>query len=187
MRKLFLLMNVSVDGYYEDANRDISGFNNDFEAFSNREDGSDRVDTLLFGHNTYEMMKFWRTPQAAEMAPEVAAFMNNTPKVVASHHPFDPEWASVTVIHGDVAEQVRALKAQAGGTIAIFGSNELVVSLMQANLIDEFQIIVNPIAFGAGSSLFRGLPGKTALTLTGSRPFQSGAILLTYNQLIVNS
>ena len=112
---------------------DITGFHNDFEAFSAEQ--SQEVDTLLFGRKTYEMMKFWSTPQAAEMAPEIARFMNERRKYVASHNQsFEPGWNNVTVISSDVPAAVQQLKEQPGKTIAIFGSNHLVVSLMQARL-----------------------------------------------------
>jgi dihydrofolate reductase len=178
MRKIFLFMNVSLDGYVADTNHDISLFHNDFEAFSSEE--SKEVDTLLFGHNTYEMMKFWSTPQAEELQPEIARFMNEKSKVVASHKPFEPGWRNVTVISDDVVEAVKKLKEQSGKTIAIFGSNNLCVSLMQAGLIDEFQIVVNPMVFGDGVSLFEGLPEKANLTLKETLKLKSGAVILTY-------
>ena len=178
MRKIFLFMNMSLDGYFEDQGHDISGFKTDYEAFSSQE--SQEVDTLLLGHRTYEMMKFWSTPQAAEAAPEVAKFMNEKLKIVASHAPFEPGWNNVRVISGDVVGAVKKLKAQPGKNMIMFGSNTLCVSLMQAGLIDEFQIVVNPVVFGGGTSLFNGLPMKAELALTESRRFKSGAILLTY-------
>jgi dihydrofolate reductase len=138
------------------------------------------VDTLLFGHKTYEMMKFWSTPQGIEMAPEIAKFMNERRKFVASHQDFDPGWKNVTVLSADVPGAVKRLKEGPGKTIAMFGSNTLVVSLMQQGLIDEFQIMVNPVAFGAGTSLFKGLPMTAALKLADTHPFKSGAVLLTY-------
>ncbi|MBZ0298101.1 MAG: dihydrofolate reductase family protein [Anaerolineae bacterium] len=178
MRRIFLFMNISLDGYVEDASHDISMFHNDFEAFSSRE--SQEVDTLLFGHKTYEMMKFWSTPEGEALQPEIARFMNERQKVVASHQSFDPGWSHVTVLHEEVVAEVRRLKEQPGKTIAMFGSNTLCVSLMQAGLIDEFQIVVNPVVLGEGTSLFKGLPQKADLTMTKTHPFKSGAILLTY-------
>ena len=148
MGKITVFTNISLDGCFEDQNHDLSGFKNDFEAFP--AEPSQETNVFLFGHKTYEGMKFWSTPQAAEMMPEVARFMNETHKYVASHQPFDPEWQNVTVISGDVAGQVRKLKEQAGKNILIFGSNELVVSLLAERLVDEFQLVVNPVAFGGG-------------------------------------
>jgi len=178
MRKIFLFMNISLDGYFEGPGHDISGFTNDFEAFSSQE--SQEIDSFLFGHNTYEMMKFWSTPQAAETAPEIAMLMNERLKIVASRNPFEPGWQNVQVISGDAVSAIKQLKEMPGKNMIIFGSNTLCVSLMQAGLIDEFQIVVNPVAFGQGTSLFKGLPGKAKLDLKETRRFKSGAVLLTY-------
>jgi dihydrofolate reductase len=171
-------MNVSLDGYFEGPGHDISGFTSGNEAFSN--EGGQEVDTLLFGHRTYEMMKYWSTPQAEASMPEIARFMSERLKVVASHTPFEPGWKNVRVISGDVVQKVRQLKEQPGQNILMFGSNTLCVSLMQAGLMDEFQIVVNPVVFGEGTSLFKGLSEKAALRLVDTRRFKSGAIMLTY-------
>ncbi|HEX8997599.1 MAG TPA: dihydrofolate reductase family protein [Ktedonobacterales bacterium] len=179
MRKLWLLMNVSLDGYFEGPGHDISWTSSDYEAFS--PEGSNEVDALLFGRRTYELMKlFWPTPQAEERVPEVARFMNERRKYVVSHQPFEPGWSNVTVVSEDVLATIRRLKEQPGGSIAIFGSNNLCVSLMDAGLIDEFQIIVNPVALGEGTSMFKGLPAKAELTLAASQQFKSGGVMLTY-------
>jgi dihydrofolate reductase len=179
MRKIYLFMNMSLDGYIEAPGHDISGFTTDFEAFSSGQ--TIDVDTLLFGHRTFEMMKFWSTPQAAEMAPDIAKFMNEKAKVVASHSVFDPGWEQVTVITGDVLGKIKKLKDQPGKNIMIFGSNTLCTILVQEGLIDEIQVVVNPVVFGDGTSLFKGLPIKTVLALVDTRTFKSGAILLTYH------
>jgi dihydrofolate reductase len=175
-------MNVSLDGYFEAPGHDISGFTNDFDAFS--PDTGKEVDTLLFGRKTYEMMKFWSTPQAEEVAPEIAQFMNERLKVVVTHNSFEPDWNNVMVISDEVTAEIKKLKEQPGKNIAIFGSNNLCVSLMQEGLIDEFQILVNPVAFGEGTSLFTGLPKKANFTLTDTRKFKSGTILLTYEPVV---
>jgi dihydrofolate reductase len=178
MRKILLFQNVSLDGYFEGPGHDISGFKTDFEAFpagSEQEAG-----TLLFGHRTYEMMKFWGTPQAVDTMPGVAKYMNEALKIVASHAPFEPGWKNVRVISGDVIGAVKALKAGPGKDIMMFGSNELCVSLMQAGLMDELQIVVNPVVFGAGTPLFQGLDKKTELALVDTRRFKSGAVMLRY-------
>lgn len=178
MRKIFVFTNVSLDGFFEAPGHDISGFKNDFEAFSS--DPSREVDTILLGHNTYEMMKFWSTPQAQEMAPEIAKFFNEKQKFVVSHKPFEPGWKNVEVISDDVTGRIKKLKNEPGKNIIIFGSSTLCVSLLQAGLLDLIQIIVNPVVFGKGTSLFTGLPEKVALNLVESHPFKSGAIMLIY-------
>lgn len=176
MRKLLVFTNTSLDGYFEGADHDLTAFKNDFEAFPSQPGAE--VDALLLGHKTYEMMKFWSTPQAAEMMPAVASFMNDTQKYVASHRAFKAGWKNVTVITGDVEGKLRTLKAGSGKNILILGSNALVVSLLQVGLIDELQIVVNPVALGKGTAIFKGLPGKADFSLAGTRVFNSGAVML---------
>jgi dihydrofolate reductase len=179
MRKITVFTNVSLDGFFEAPGHDLSGFSNDFEAFPSGADNP--VDTLLWGHATYEGMKFWSTPQAEQMMPEIARFMTETQKVVASHKPFEPGWQNVTVISGDIPGAVRRLKEQPGKGILVFGSSTLCVSLLQEGLIDELQIVINPVLFGAGTTLFQGLSAKTPLTLKETRRFKSGAVMLIYD------
>lgn len=174
---------VSVDGYFEGQNRDLSWHNVDaeFNAFAHeQQDGL--IDTLLFGHRTYELMaNYWPKPQGMGSDPETARFMNETPKIVASRTPFTPEWANTTVMSVNVVNEIEKLKALPGKDIAIFGSNDLCVSLMERNLIDEFRIMVNPVALGRGNSLFNGLSKRVNLKLTGTRVFESGNVLHFYS------
>jgi dihydrofolate reductase len=176
MRKVLVFINTSLDGYFEGPEHDLSAFSHDFEAFPS--DPGEEVDTLLFGRKTYEIMKFWATPQAAEMAPAVASFMNTTQKFVASHWPFDAGWQEVKVLSRDVPGAVRELKGAPGKNILIMGSNTLVVSLLQAGLIDEVQVVLNPVTLGAGTALFDGLAGRLDFRLLGTQVFKSGAVML---------
>ncbi len=180
MRQMFVFMNISVDGQVEAPGHDLSWSHGaDSEPFA-REQGPS-VETVLFGRRTYEMMAaFWPTPQAAQVAPETARFMNEKQKLVASRAAFEPGWRNVTVLAGDVTARLRRLKEQPGGRIAIFGSNTLCASLVDAGLIDEFQIMVNPVVLGRGTPLFGGLAKWAPLTLIAAQPMPSGAVLLTY-------
>jgi dihydrofolate reductase len=180
MRKIFLFQNVSLDGFFEGPGHDISGFPNvPNERYSDA--GNQNVDTILLGHRTYDMMKaFWPTPQAEQVMPDFAQFMNEKLKIAVSHRPFEPGWKNVRVTSGDVIPELRRFKEGPGKDIIIFGSNTLCVSLMQAGLIDEFQILLNPVVFGQGTSLFAGLPGRAALRLKNSQTFESGKVLLIY-------
>ena len=126
------------------------------------------------------MKNFWPTPQAMASAPDIAKFMNEKVKVVVSHTPFEPGWQNVVVISGDVAGGIKKLKEQPGKNIIIFGSNTLCISLLQAGLLDEVQLMVNPVVLGEGTPLFKGLPKKVELRLKDTHPFKSGALLLTY-------
>ena len=180
MRKIFVFMNISIDGYVETPGHDLSwAHGGDSDPFASEQ--GHEVETILFGRRTYEMMSsFWPTPQAAQMAPETARFMNEKQKFVASHSVFDPGWKDVTVLAGDVVGEVRKLKERPGNTIAIFGSNTLSASLVDARLIDEFQIMVNPVVLGEGTSVFRGLAEKAELRLVEAQKMAWGGVLLTY-------
>ena len=182
MTKLFLFMNVSLDGYIEDAAHTTAAFHapdDKFEAFQRRQSGE--TGTIVLGRKTYDVMKsFWPTPMAQQLLPDVAKYMNESPKFVVSHTPFAPTWENTTVISADVTEQIRTLKAATKGDIIILGSNNLAVTLTQAGLIDEFQIVVNPVVLGVGTPLLLGLPATIRLVYQATHAFDSGKILLTY-------
>jgi dihydrofolate reductase len=178
-------MMVSVDGYFEGPNYDLSWHNVDaeFNAFAH-EQNVGPIGTLLFGHRTYDLMaSVWPTSQGMTMDPETAKFMNETPKIVASHMPFVAEWENTTVLSEDVFGEIERMKAMPGKDIAIFGSNELCVSLMEKDLVDEFRIMIAPVALGAGSPLFTGLTKKVKLKLDKTREFKSGNVLHYYSLL----
>ena len=179
MSTVFVFMNVSLDGYVEGPGHDISWAHGDSEPFA-REQGR-TVEALLFGRRTFELMRqFWPTDQARQVAPETAVFMNEKPKFVASHRVFDPGWDKTMVFHEDAIAQIRDLKERTAGRIAIFGSNTLCASLIDAHLIDEFQFMINPVLLGDGASLARGLKERVMLRLSHAETQASGAVLLTY-------
>ena len=130
----------------------------------------------LFGRRTYEgLLSYWN----AQGGPFKDA-LNNSPKHVASSTLPEPlPWPNSTLLHGDVAGGVAALKAQSGGVLAIMGSGELIVSLMAADLIDEYLLMIHPLVLGAGRRLFpEGV--HVALRLTGSARTASGVVIATY-------
>jgi dihydrofolate reductase len=179
MRKIFLFINTSLDGYFEAPGHDLSWATASFDAFS-PEQGA-KVDTILLGHNTYDMMKqYWPTPKAMQDIPQLAKFMNETQKIVPSHRGFQPDWKYTTVLTGDVPAQIKHYKSQPGKSMLMLGSNTFCVSLIEAELMDEFQIMVNPVAIGKGTSLFTGLSRRVPLELTNILKQDSGATLLTF-------
>ena len=183
MRKIFLFMMVSVDGYFEGTNHDLSWHNVDaeFNAFAYKQlDNS--VDTILFGRKTYELMEsFWPKPEGMEVDPNTARFMNETQKIVASHEAFNSDWNNTTIIHENVIAEIEKMKSQPGKDIVILGSNNLCIGLMEKGLVDEFRIMVNPVAIGTGSSLFVGLTQRIKMKLIKTREFKSGNVLNYYS------
>jgi dihydrofolate reductase len=181
MSVIFVFMNMSLDGYVEGPGGDISWAHGDSEPFA-RDEGR-LVEAILFGRRTFEMMRgFWPSDQARQIAPETAAFMNSKPKYVASRRDFEPEWAGATVFHEDALAQIRELKAGTAGRIAVFGSNTLCASLLDAGLLDELHLMMNPVLLGEGTPLLRGLQARATLRLISAEPQASGAVLLKHAQ-----
>jgi dihydrofolate reductase len=130
----------------------------------------------LFGRRTYEdLLASWN----AQGGPFKDA-LNNTPKYVASTTASEPlPWPNSTLLRGDTVDAVRALKAQAGGVLAIMGSGVLIGSLMAADLIDEYLLMIHPLVLGSGRRLFpAGV--HVSLRLTGSVTTAAGVVVATY-------
>jgi dihydrofolate reductase len=173
---------VTIDGYFTDKNGDMSWAHkqdpewNDFVA-NNAKSGGE----LLFGRVTYDLMvSFWPTPAAAQMFPDVAKGMNDAPKVVFSRTMDKASWNNARLFKGDLENEVRKLKAEPGDQLVLMGSGQIVSQLAQAELIDEYQIVLNPIVLGQGRTMFDGVKNKLNLKLTNTRSFKNGNVLLTY-------
>jgi dihydrofolate reductase len=184
MRKLSVFDQVSLDGFFADANGEMNFAHKDdrdpeWNTFvSGNASGGD---TLLFGRITYQMMAgFWSSPLAAETMPVVAERMNALSKVVFSRTLREASWKNTKLIDGDLAGEVRKLKNEAGGDVTILGSGSIVAQLTQHGLIDEYMIVVVPVVLGSGRTLFEGVTRNVAMRLTGSRVFNNGNVVLTY-------
>jgi dihydrofolate reductase len=180
MRKLNVFESISVDGYFTDADGDMSW------AHAGRQDAefADWVSAnasaggeLLFGRKTYQLMEaFWPTPMAAAQMPAVAKGMNAARKYVASTT-LQPTWNNTHLLKGDLVKAVRELKAGEGTGLTILGSGSIAAQLGEAGLIDQYQFVVIPIALGAGRTVFaRG----RKLRLIDQRAFRCGNVVVTY-------
>jgi len=181
MRKILAFIVVTVDGYYEGPNGEFDWpvVDEEFNEFGLQQ--LEEVDTLLFGRVTYEgMAAYWPTPAAEQDDPRVAAKMNDLPKLVVSRTLDKAEWSNTRLIRDGVAEELSKLKQQPGKDIAIFGSSNLVVSLLRMGLVDELRIMVHPVVLGDGKSLFRTADERIGLKLSSTRSFSSGSVLLCY-------
>jgi dihydrofolate reductase len=183
-RKLKAFMEISIDGYYCDHLGEMSFAHkppdddewNEFVVGNASGEGA-----LLFGRITYEMMAaWWPTPEAVKAMPEVAARMNARPKIVFSRTLRSADWINTTLLKNDIVETVRLLKEEKGPDMTILGSGSIVTQLAEARLIDTFQIVVNPVALGAGNSLLSGLTQQLDLVLTNTQVFGNGSVVLWY-------
>lgn len=184
MRKLIVFNHVTLDGYFVDANGGMSWAKtrkddaewNAFVAGNASGEGP-----LLFGRKTYELMiQYWPTPMAAQHDAAVAERMNALPKVVFSTTMTDVSWSNTKLVKGDLAAEVRKMKEESGDGITILGSGMLVAQLADAGLIDEYHTVVNPIALGAGRTMFEGMKDKLMLKPAKSRTFGNGCVYLVY-------
>src|SRR5262252_7112349 len=182
MAALKVFNQVSLDGYFTDAHADMSWAHKsdpEWQAFTKQNAKGGAV--LLFGRVTYEMMaSFWPTPAARKSAPDVADAMNKLTKVVFSRTLEEADWSNTTLVKSDLVEAVRAMKQRERQDLVVMGSGQIVTQLAQAGLIDEYQIVVNPIILGSGRTLFEGVDHRLELRLSKTRQFSNGNVVLWY-------
>ena len=135
---------------------------------------------FLLGRRTYEgFAGHW--PNASEEEQVVARPLNTLTKYVASTTLTDPlEWENSTVIQGEVPGAVHALKQEDGADLLVIGSTQLVRTLMEHDLVDEFRLMIDPVVLGGGKRLFHDDGALRALRLVDSQVVTTGAILATY-------
>jgi dihydrofolate reductase len=136
----------------------------------------DRADVLLLGRRTYEGLSAAYPGMAS--SPFVDR-MNSIPKLVASRTQTEATW-NAAIIPGDVPSFIADLKRRPGGNIVKYGSGPLDRALMASNLIDEFHLLLTPVAAGSGRHLFEEIEGAPQLSLADVRRFASGVLLLIY-------
>jgi dihydrofolate reductase len=137
-----------------------------------------RADEILLGRTTYELMfPYWS--QVTDPDEAVAQKLNNRPKHIVSRTLRSPEWANSSVIDGDVVEAVKALKDRPGGELQVHGSAQLVQTLNQHNLVDEYRLLVFPVVLGTGKRLFGDGTVPTAFKTVENRTTSTGVVALT--------
>jgi dihydrofolate reductase len=178
---MYLFNMITLDGFFEGPNRDLSWHNVDKEFNDFAIEQLNSTDLLIFGRVTYELMaSYWPTKQAVTNDPIVAGKMNNLPKIVFSHTMKKAAWNNTKLVKANALEEMVRLKQQSGKDVAIFGSSILASYFTQHNLIDEYRVIVNPVILGNGRPLFSGIDQKLDLKLLRTQTFKSGNVLLIY-------
>jgi dihydrofolate reductase len=180
MGRLSVFNFITLNGYFAGPNGDIGWHRHGGEESKYAEEGAKSESILLFGRITYQMMaSYWPTPMAAKDNPGVAEGMNRSDKIVFSRTLKKVEWENTRLITHDLVEEVKKLK-KGKKDITILGSGSIATQLAEAGLIDEYQIMVDPVALGEGTPLFKGMKQKLDLNLVSTRAFKSGVVLLTY-------
>jgi dihydrofolate reductase len=184
MRKLVLYTLMSLDGAVDDpglyfAPRHDPGGPPEFDSamIENEAKVIGRQDAVLLGRHMYdEWSRYWPT---ADEQP-FADFINGVKKYVLTSTPLTNAWDNSEAVGGPIEDVVRDLKARLGGDIGVHGSIQLAQSLLEANLVDELQLVVGP-AFGfSGRRLFQSGDVIRTLDLISAVPTPSGSLLLGY-------
>ena len=170
MRKVILSNNVTLDGFFEGPNKELDWQIVDGENKEYAIDLLSKVDALLFGRVTYQLMAdYWpaaaTNPSTSKGDLEIADKMNNLPKIVFSKTLQRVEWNNSRLVKENIAEEISKMKQQSGKDMVIFGSGSIVSTFMQFGLIDEYRIILNPVVLGNGKPLFKGINDKNHLKL----------------------
>jgi dihydrofolate reductase len=184
MRKLIMWNVITLDGYFEgQQNWDLSFHQTiwgpELEQRSIKQ--LKAADYLIFGRVTYEGMAAYWTKTEDE--GEVTDLMNAIPKIVISRTLHSAEWNNTSIIHDNVADEIRKLKAQSGKDLYVFGSANLSETLINEDLFDEYRIGIAPVILGSGRHLFNQNITPRNLTLIDTQPLATGGVVLTYSKI----
>jgi dihydrofolate reductase len=184
MRKLVLSMGVSLDGLVARSGGFGAGgwgLPPEDRALKERKLGwMHDIDLHLMGRNTYEEMAgFWPTSDDAYAAP-----MNEIPKVVFSRTLERAGWAHSRIAHGDLAEEIATLKREPGKDMLAWGGAAFAQSLSRLGLVDEYRLILQPVALGQGLPLFKDLTAPLRLELAEAQTYPTGAALHVYRPVL---
>jgi dihydrofolate reductase len=177
MRKIVAGLFVSLDGVVESPERwNTPYFNEEIGAVLGSQMAA--ADTMLLGRVTYEEFAAYWADKGSDVP--FAAAINGIPKLVASKTLAEADWQNTTVINGDLAARLSALKQLPGKDIITSGSPTLVASLLQARLLDELRLLVYPVMVGRGRRIFENGLDQMSLELVDSRTLSNGVLSLAY-------
>jgi dihydrofolate reductase len=178
MRKLIAAINMTLDGFCNH-----TAMIADEEIHQHYSELLRGAGTVLYGRITYQLMEYWQTllknPGGNKSMDEFAVAIDNIPKIVFSHTPKTLEWKTARLAKKDIKEEVLELRQQTSKDILV-GSPSLIVALSQLNLIDEYQLCVQPIVLGNGLPLFKSIRDRIDLKLLKTKTFGCGAVTLYY-------
>ena len=182
MRKLIAAMNMTLDGFCNH-----TAMIADDEIHQHYNELLSNAGTLIYGRITYQLMEsYWpsvvKSPTGNKPMDEFAVLIDNISKIVFSRTLKDVDWKTARLAKRDLKEEVLELKQQAGKDIGV-GRPSLIVALTQLDLIDEYQLGVQPTVLGGGLPLFKNIKDRVDLKLLKTKTFGCGAITLYYETL----
>jgi dihydrofolate reductase len=180
MRKVIVEMSVSVDAFVAPAKGapDHRSMPEDPALKQRKLDWLSQTGTHAMGRVTYQQMAaHW--PRSSD---EYARPMNDLPKVVFSKTLKGVDWNNSRLARGELAEEISTLRREPGGDIVAWGGASFVQALSRAGLVDEYRLVINPVALGDGLPLFKDLPAPIRLQLVEATTYASGAALHIYRR-----
>jgi dihydrofolate reductase len=180
MRKIIGAINMTLDGFC-----DHTAVIADDEVLQHYNELFRNADTILYGRITYQLMEsYWpevvKNPTGNKPTDEFAVLIDSIHKIVFSRSLKNVGWKNVKLAKEGIQEEVSGLKLQAGKNI-LAGSRSLIVTLMNLNLIDEFQLCIHPVILGNGlTPLLENIKDRINLKLVKTKNFSCGAVTLYY-------
>lgn len=187
MRKLILSMQVSLDGFIEGSDGDMSWMaKDDEEQWTDLFEMLQSVDLFLLGRVMWpEYRNYWKKALTSSTASgnEVAyaKLAEKTRHIVFSQTLNDAQWENTTIIKEPVVEEVTKIKNSPGKDIQVVGGAKLAATIIEAGLVDEYRLIINPVIIGKGKSFFRDQHSKQSLQLISTKKLLSGVIIARYH------
>ncbi|WBB64000.1 dihydrofolate reductase family protein [Streptomyces sp. WMMC500] len=184
MRKIIHFVHTSLDGNIEGpaGEFDWPAMGPELSAYSFSL--MERADTFLYGRPVWEMMAgYWPDVESISDDPhdlKFAPIWRSSPKIVFSRTLTDPGHGARVIGGANLADEVTALKAEAGKDLLLMGGASLAAALRSHGLIDEYQVVVHPVVLGGGKALFPEPAERLDLQLVESRTFDSRSVLLSY-------
>jgi dihydrofolate reductase len=183
VRKIIYQLSVSLDGFFEGPNRDISWHMVDDELHTHLNEELSAMSVFLDGRVTHELMAgYWPTadqnPSAGAPTVEFARIWRDMPKIVYSTTLERADW-NTTIVRDVVPEEVTKLKSLPGGDMVVGGPN-LAATFIRHHLVDEYRVYVHPIVIGQGKPMFAPSDTRIPLHLVETRRFGNGVVLLRY-------
>ncbi len=186
MRRIVVMMSVSLDGFFEGPDGDLGWHQVNDEVHTEFNEVLGAMSAFLDGRVTYELMaEFWPTadadPESSPPMVEFARIWRDMPKIVYSRTLERADW-NTTVVREVDPEAVRRLTAEPGGDMAVGGA-DLADTFRRLDLIDEYRLYVHPVLVGRGRRLFGPADAPTGLRLVESRTFGNGVVLVRYERV----
>ena len=188
MRKLILAMQISLDGFVVGENNDMHWIATDTpEIWDDLFEMLEDVDLFLLGRGMYAGYRdYWKKALQvtgfSENEVKYARLAETAPHLVFSSTLKDAQWENTRIINGDVVEEVRKIKEQPGRSIYVVGGARFASTMIEAGLVDEYRITVNPIIVGRGKSLFQNITQQRKLSLLDIRQMPGGVLVVRYRR-----